>query len=78
MNILITGADGFLGKNLIERLVRMDDVNIMHYSLGTSDLLLEKNLKECDFLFHFADIAYAVVENLCILYLADRVRNRYL
>ena len=56
MNILITGADGFLGKNLIERLVKRDDVNIMHYSIGTSDLLLEKNLKECDFLFHFAAV----------------------
>jgi len=56
MNILITGADGFLGKNLIERLVKLDDVNIMHYSIGTSDLLLEKNLKECDFLFHFAAV----------------------
>ena len=56
MNILITGADGFLGKNLIEKLVKMDDINIMHYSLGTSDLLLEKNLKECDFLFHFAAV----------------------
>lgn len=56
MNILITGADGFLGKNLIEKLVCRDDVNIMHYSLGTSDLLLDKNLKECDFLFHFAAV----------------------
>lgn len=56
MNILITGADGFLGKNLIERLVKMENVNIMHYSLGTSTLLLEKNLKECDFLFHFAAV----------------------
>ena len=55
-NILITGADGFLGKNLIEKLVKFDDVNIMHYSLGTSDLLLEKNLKECDFVFHFAAV----------------------
>ncbi len=55
-NILITGADGFLGKNLIEKLVKLDDVNIMHHSLGTSNLLLEKNLKECDFLFHFAAV----------------------
>ena len=56
MNILITGANGFLGKNLIERLVQMPDVNIMHYSRGTSKLLLEKNLSECDFLFHFAAV----------------------
>lgn len=55
-NILITGANGFLGKNLIERLVTRDDVNIMHFDQGTSTLLLEKNLKECDFLFHFAAI----------------------
>ena len=56
MNILITGADGFLGKNLIERLVKMQDVNIMHFSEGTSTLLLDRNLSECDFLFHFAAV----------------------
>ena len=55
-NILITGANGFLGKNLIERLVKTDDVNILHFDQGTSPLLLEKNLKECDFLFHFAAV----------------------
>lgn len=56
MNVLITGANGFLGKNLIERLVQMPDVNIMHYARGTSKLLLEKNLQDCDFLFHFAAV----------------------
>ena len=56
MNILITGADGFLGKNLIEKLVEIPNVNIMHFSPGTSKLLLEKNLSECDFLFHFAAV----------------------
>lgn len=56
MNILITGANGFLGKNLIERLVQMDDVYIMHFDEGTSIRLLEKNLSQCDFLFHFAAV----------------------
>ena len=56
MNILITGANGFLGKNLIERLVKLPDVNIMHFDAGTSTLLFEKNLKECDFIFHFAAV----------------------
>ena len=56
MNILITGANGFLGKNLIERLVQMDDVHIMHFDEGTSIQLLEKNLSQCDFLFHFAAV----------------------
>lgn len=56
MNILITGANGFLGKNFIERLVRMNDVHIMHYDAGTSIQLLERNLSECDFLFHFAAV----------------------
>ncbi len=56
MNILITGANGFVGKNLIERLVNIPDVNIMHYDCGTSTLLLEQNLKQCDFVFHFAAV----------------------
>lgn len=56
MNVLITGANGFLGKNLIERLVKMDDIHIMHFDEGTSIQLLEKNLSECDFLFHFAAV----------------------
>lgn len=56
MKILITGANGFLGKNLIERLVQFPNVDILHYSRGTSQLLLERNLSECDFLFHFAAV----------------------
>ena len=56
MNILITGANGFLGKNLIEKLVKIDGVNIYHHSLGDSEILLEDNLKKCDFLFHFAAV----------------------
>lgn len=56
MKILITGANGFLGQNLIERLVKVPDVDILHYSRGTSPLLLERNLSECDFLFHFAAV----------------------
>lgn len=56
VKILITGANGFLGKNLIEKLVVIDNIDVLHYDLGTSDLLLEKNLSECDFLFHFAAV----------------------
>lgn len=56
MKVLITGANGFLGKNLIERLVEIPEIDILHYSKGTSDLLLERNLSECDFLFHFAAV----------------------
>ncbi len=56
MNVLITGANGFLGKNLIEKLVDLEDCNIFHYDVGTSELLLENNLKNCDFVFHFAAV----------------------
>lgn len=56
MKILITGANGFLGKNLIERLVNLHDVDILHFDQRTSLILLERNLSECDFLFHFAAV----------------------
>lgn len=56
MKILVTGANGFIGKNLIQHLVKRNDIEILHYDIGTSDDLLKKNLKECDFIFHFAAV----------------------
>lgn len=67
MKILITGANGFVGKNLIAQLSNIRDKKANNYSL-TSDLellsydidtepeLLDIYIKECDFVFHLAGV----------------------
>lgn len=57
MKILITGAYGFLGKNLIARLKEYGDkYEIYSYDIDTSFNDLEKYTKDCDFVFNFAAV----------------------
>ncbi len=66
MNILVTGADGFVGKNLVETLkcVRdgkdktrgVDISNIFEYDLDTPPHMLDEYTKECDFVCHLAGV----------------------
>ena len=65
MNILITGAKGFVGRNLVENLknikegkdrthpdIRLED--IMEYDIDTEESLLSQYCKKADFIFHLA------------------------
>ncbi|MHC8523478.1 polysaccharide biosynthesis C-terminal domain-containing protein [Rossellomorea sp. H39__3] len=56
MNILVTGANGFLGKNLISELKNKGDYKIFEYTRETADYLLEEYVKECEFVFHLAGV----------------------
>ncbi|MGX9134408.1 polysaccharide biosynthesis C-terminal domain-containing protein [Rummeliibacillus sp. JY-2-4R] len=56
MNILVTGANGFIGKNLIAELRNRGYTNIFKMTRETDDQLLEKYTKECDFVFHLAGV----------------------
>jgi UDP-2-acetamido-2,6-beta-L-arabino-hexul-4-ose reductase len=56
MNILVTGAKGFIGKNLIAELKNRNYLNIYEYSRGTDPLLLDQYCKEADFVFHLAGV----------------------
>lgn len=57
MNILVTGAGGFIGKNLIEQLKVMEDVdNIYEYDIDTDPELLDSYTADCDFVYHLAGI----------------------
>lgn len=67
MNILITGAKGFIGKNLIVELYNIregrargyrltSDLTLFEYDLDTDPALLDGYCKEADFVFHLAGV----------------------
>lgn len=56
MKILVTGANGFVGKNLISQLKNIGYSNIYEVTRETDSLTLEKYVKDCQFVFHLAGI----------------------
>ena len=54
MNIVITGANGFIGKNLSIRLQEIDAGNIIEINRKTPDIMQEEAFREADFIFHLA------------------------
>ena len=56
LNILITGANGFLGANLIERINTLSGNFVYKFNKENSFEELDQLTKNCDFVFHLAAI----------------------
>jgi UDP-2-acetamido-2,6-beta-L-arabino-hexul-4-ose reductase len=67
MNILITGAKGFIGKNLIAQLKNIkegkakeerisSDLTLLKYDIDTEPALLDEYCRIADFVFHLAGV----------------------
>lgn len=56
MKILVTGAKGFVGKNLIAELKNRKYSVIFEYDIDTEPSLLDEYVRECDFVFHLAGV----------------------
>jgi len=54
--VLVTGSEGFIGKNLIVRLKELDNVEIKSFDKEEDADTLKKFLKESDFIFHLAGV----------------------
>ncbi|WP_060678261.1 capsular polysaccharide biosynthesis protein CapF [Virgibacillus halodenitrificans] len=63
MKILVTGAKGFVGKNLIAELKNKGYNDILEYTRESDPSLLEKYTKECNFVFHLAGVNRPKDEN---------------
>lgn len=56
MRILITGANGFVGRNLIAELRSKGYGDLYLYDLDTDPKLLDSYTKDCGFVFHLAGV----------------------
>ena len=56
MKILVTGAKGFVGKNLIAELKNKGYKDIFEFDQDTDKSLLDDYTKECEFVFHLAGV----------------------
>jgi len=56
MKILVTGAKGFIGRNLIIGLKNHKDMEIYEYDKDNKQSLLEEYCKDADFVYHLAGV----------------------
>lgn len=56
MNVLVTGAKGFIGKNLVVALKSQKCTTVFEYGLDTDLALLDEYCKQADFVFHLAGV----------------------
>jgi UDP-2-acetamido-2,6-beta-L-arabino-hexul-4-ose reductase len=56
MKILVTGANGFVGKNLIAELNNRGYKDIYKFDIDTDKDLLNEYAKNCEFIFHLAGV----------------------
>lgn len=54
--VLVTGGEGFIGKNLVVRLQELDNVVIKSFDKEDNIETLKKFLRESDFIFHLAGV----------------------
>ena len=55
MKVLVTGAKGFVGRNLCLALGQMSGIEVLKYDLG-DEAKLDEFLAECDFVMHLAGV----------------------
>lgn len=62
MKILVTGAKGFIGRNLVERLKTFKEYEVIEIDRDNSKEELEKEVLKADFIFHLAGINRPLIE----------------
>ncbi len=56
MKVLVTGANGFIGRNLITRLKEEENIEIIAYDKENTIEEIESCINEIDFIFHLAGV----------------------
>lgn len=63
LKILVTGANGFVGKNLVAELKNQGYLDLLLYNRQSSETELEEFVKQCNFVFHLAGVNRSENEN---------------
>ncbi|GAB3459622.1 NAD-dependent epimerase/dehydratase family protein [Massilia terrae] len=56
MKVLVTGADGFIGKNLVAHLKERPSIQVLRFVRGDTMGDLRQKVSEADFVFHLAGV----------------------
>lgn len=56
IKVLVTGADGFIGKNLVTGLAKRGDVTVLPFDIATPAEVLEEYCASCDFVYNLAGV----------------------
>ena len=56
MEVLVTGSNGFIGKNLLERLSRIENIKVHTFDMEDKLQDLEKKIDKIEFIYHLAGI----------------------
>lgn len=56
MHVLVTGAEGFVGRNLCARLQRQPEIDTIPYDLGHDPAVLDEGLRTADAIVHLAGV----------------------
>ncbi len=56
MKVLVTGANGFIGKNLITELKRREEITVLPFDIDTPAELLDEYCRDCEFVYNLAGI----------------------
>lgn len=56
MKVLVTGANGFIGKNLITELERREGITVLPFDIDTPIELLDEYCVECEFVYNLAGV----------------------
>lgn len=54
--VLVTGAKGFIGKNLVVALKRRADISVIEYDLDSHKSLMHESLAKADVIYHLAGV----------------------
>lgn len=56
MKVLVTGAKGFIGQNLIVELEKREDIEVLTFDIDTPSELLEDYCRDCEFVYNLAGV----------------------